>query len=257
MNRILFSVAAVALFAVPAFAADLPARAPIYTKVPPPPVYSWNGCNLNAGVGYGLWKQDHFGETFPGLVATTATSTAGGRGWLGRVGGGCDYQIDSRWVIGAFADYDFMNLRGTFNESFFGDLGNEKETGAWSVGGRIGYLVTPSLLTYFDGGYTQARFSQINLFTAAGAPLLTPLDIASHTYNGWFIGGGAEYNLGWLPGLFWRNEIRYASYQAADLPVVFTATGVPTIGADHVKKYVQTYTSSLVWRFNWWGGPSY
>ena len=41
------------------------------------------------------------------------TTTDGGRGWVGRIGVGCDYQFaGSRWVVGAFGDYDFMGLRG-------------------------------------------------------------------------------------------------------------------------------------------------
>jgi hypothetical protein len=32
----------------------------------------------------------------------------------------------------------------------------------WAVGGRLGWLVTPTLLTYVSGGYTQARFNEVN-----------------------------------------------------------------------------------------------
>jgi hypothetical protein len=97
-----------------AVAADLPMKA-----APVAPVASFTGCYLNAGGGYGMWNQDQVTETFPGLVATTvATTTDGGRGWLGRFGGGCDYQLSgafSNWVVGAFGDYDVMNLKGTNN----------------------------------------------------------------------------------------------------------------------------------------------
>jgi hypothetical protein len=54
-----------------------------------------------------------------------------------------DYQFASRFVIGAFGDYDFMDLHGTFQDPLLGDLRKEKETGSWSAGGRDGYLVTP------------------------------------------------------------------------------------------------------------------
>ena len=40
--------------------------------------------------------------------------------------------------------------------------GTEKESSTWAVGGRAGVLVTPRFLTYFDGGYTQARFDGVN-----------------------------------------------------------------------------------------------
>jgi outer membrane immunogenic protein len=42
-------------------------------------------------------------------------------------------------------------------------VGDEKMSSAWSVGGRVGWLVTPNLLTYFSGGYTEATFDRTNL----------------------------------------------------------------------------------------------
>jgi outer membrane immunogenic protein len=132
--------------------------------------------------------------------------------------------------------------------------GEAKENSAWYAGGRIGYLVTPALLTYFDGGYTQTRFDGTNLFSTM-APVLVDTTPAQ-TYHGWFLGGGTEYamNFSWLPirGLFWRNEYRYASYEAADVPLT-NALGAPAGVAFHVTPYVQTLTSSIVWRLNWLG----
>ena len=230
-----------------ALAADLPYKAP----PPPAPVYNWTGCYVDAGVGYGMYNQDHYQETWPVVVPFTQTTTDGGRGWLGRVGVGCDYQA-GKFVFGAFGDYDFASISGTQNDPFTGFYGNEKETGAWAVGGRAGYLVTPSLLAYVDAGYTQARFSSIHLYTDTIPPVDTLTYMNANTYHGWFVGGGDEYQLGWFPGLFWRSEYRYAQYQAADLP--WYIGGVPIGIAEHSKKEVQTATSSLVWRFNW-GGP--
>lgn len=253
MKKLLIaSVVSLALMAGSAAAADLVpspyAKAPL---PPPPPAISWTGCYVNAGVGYGFWKQDHYDEDFPGLVADTPTASSGGDGWLGRLGGGCDYQVAPSWLIGAFADYDFMDLQGTFQDTFSGLLGTEKETGAWAVGGRLGYLVTPTLLAFVDGGYTQAHFNSIGLNTDTVPSLPTIFSIPSNTYHGWFLGGGAEYalNMPWMPvrGLFWRSEWRYAQYQSADLiisPVTVTGTAI------HTTKDVQTITSGLVWRFN-------
>ena len=41
---------------------------------------------------------------------------------------------------------------------------------SYAVGGRIGWLVTPQLLTYFKGGYTEAQFDRVNfsLFPTPG-----------------------------------------------------------------------------------------
>ena len=227
---------------------------------PPPPTFT--GCYVNGGGGYGLWNIDHSGE-FNGTQVTTET-TSGGRGWLGRVGGGCDYQFTGggfwgNWVVGAFADYDFMDLHKNFSDPFFGRFGTageEKEKDAWAVGGRIGYLVTPNVFTYWNGGYTETRFDQINLSDPVFA---TPFGtIGANTYHGWFIGGGTEIALAGLfglplpAGLFWRSEYRYSSFNSADLPIN-TVVGVPTNFSEHMRPFVQTITTSLVYKFNWWG----
>ena len=75
----------------------------------------------------------------------------------------------------------------------------EKESSTWAVGGRAGVLVTPRFLTYFDGGFTQARFDGVNynFAIAGGGP--SGLSLAAQTYNGWFIGSGFEYAFDWLP----------------------------------------------------------
>jgi len=261
MKRMLLApLAGLTLMSGAAFAADLPMSAPVY-KAPAAvaPVYNWTGCYLEGGGGYGLWNQDSHSETTAGLVPIGVQVTSGGRGWLGRLGAGCDYQVApifrGNLVIGAFGEYDFMNLHGTFSDPSGPVAGNEKEKNAWYAGGRIGYAVTPGFLTYFDGGYTQTRFDQVNLITAiGGAP--TGLDFGATNYHGWFLGGGTDTSLGDLlpglpAGLFIRSEYRYSSYSAKDVPVVFSATGAPFGVSEHTQKFVQTITTSLVWKFNW------
>jgi outer membrane immunogenic protein len=258
MKKLLLAVAGLALLTGSVFAADM-TPAPMYkAPLPPPPAASWTGCSINAGYGYGMWNEDQFEESDPAHVPIALSSTAGGRGWLGRAGGGCDYQFSvsglGNFVVGAFGDYDLMDVHGNFSPAPTGLVGEEKETSAWYAGGRIGYLVTPNLLTYFDGGYTQTHFNTLN-YTTATTPF-TPFSSPSHTYNGWFLGGGTEYamNFSWLPiqGLFWRNEYRYATYDAANFSIL-TAAGTPTGIATNIRPYTQTLTSSLVWRFNWMG----
>jgi outer membrane immunogenic protein len=251
---LLASIAGLALATGSASAADL-AR-PVYKAPPPPPPpsYSWTGCYIDGGAGYGMWNQDSYSET-TGLVPLSVTTTFGGRGWFGQVGAGCDYQIASSFLIGAFGDYDFMNLKGQYMDPLTGFVGQEKETGAWAVGGRLGYIALPGLLTYINGGYTEARFDQVNFGSlTTGAPI--PFAMPATTYNGWFIGGGTETSLSGffglaLPqGLFLRSEYRYSSFSAKDDPIIFTPTGAPFLD-DHVNKYVQTISTSLVWKFNW------
>lgn len=240
-------------------AADLPMSPPVYTKAySAPPSYSWTGCYVGGGGGYGWWKQNSYVEVTGAPV--TASITNGGSGWFGQGQFGCDYQFSSPAlfnmpiVIGAFGDYEGGSITGT--NDFPGVVGTEKESSAWAVGGRIGTLIAPRVLTYVDGGWTQAHFDGVNynLAIAGGGPV--GLNLAAQTYNGWFIGSGFEYALDWLPihGLFLKTEYRYSQYEAANVPI----TGTPGAGlvipagiALNSQKSTQMVSTELVWRFNW------
>jgi outer membrane immunogenic protein len=132
----------------------------------------------------------------------------------------------------------------------FATTADEKESSAWAAGGRIGYLITPSVLTYVNGGWTQTNFDQMDVVRSNGTA--TGISYPAHTYQGWFIGSGFEYAFTWLPinGLFVRTEYRYSTFQKNDL----TATNGNVL---HAEKQVQTATTSLVWRFNWGGMSRY
>ncbi len=258
---LLAAVSLVVLAAGSAYAADL--RQPAYKSPPPapPPPPSFTGCYLYGGGGFGLSNIDHsFQGTGIAAGASTAETTSGGRGWLAGGGGGCDYQFGygsgfwSNWVVGAFADADWMNIHRNAQELVVD--GNLKESSAWAVGGRIGYLVTPNVFTYWNGGFTQSKFDGVNASLSV-APFAPVASIPGHTFDGWFIGGGTEISLSGLfglplpSGLFWRSEYRYSSFNSANLPATFVGAGV--IGNESVKPFVQTITTSLVWRFNWSG----
>ena len=109
MKKIFLATTLVALASGAAVAADMPVKAvtPQVQKT-----YSWTGCYVGAGGGYGMYDQRYYGETFPGLVRTTVDADSGGKGWFGTVQVGCDYQFSGKWVIGAFGDYDFANISG-------------------------------------------------------------------------------------------------------------------------------------------------
>jgi outer membrane immunogenic protein len=128
MKHVLLAAVALAgLGAVPALAADLGTPAPPPYKAPPPvPVYSWSGCYVAGGGGYGMWNQDVFTIDSDSGNVTGPTTTAGGRGWFGTGQVGCDFQFAGDFVIGAFGDWDFADIHGkaTVWENFF--FGDEK-----------------------------------------------------------------------------------------------------------------------------------
>jgi len=232
-------------------AADMPVKAP----PPPPPAPTWTGCYLSAGFGYGLLDDERTTNDpfdFP-------SSTSAAKGWLGAFGGGCDYQFGSGgpWgpiVIGAFADWDPMDITGNFGDPF-NDFhhGTQTLSDAFYVGGRAGVLVTPTLLAYIDGGWTGAHIDAIHIVTPTGGPTFGNM-LAAANPSGGFIGGGYEYALPWLfHGLFWKTEYRLAFYDNYTQNYIH-ANGLPGGAAVTHSIDVQTITSSLVWRFNWLGG---
>jgi outer membrane immunogenic protein len=90
------------------------------------------------------------------------------------------------------------------------------------------------------------------LFPTTG--LMTGLQVPGRTYEGWFIGSGVEYAFGWLPGLYWKNEYRFADYAAKTTTVMCTAASLcgvvgSTAFAERIHPYVQTVRTELVWRF--------
>ena len=229
--------------------------APVY-KAPSAiaPASNWTGFYIGAGWGRGMWNQDFVLTETTGTPSDSVETTGGGRGWLGTVTAGFDYQFASNIIIGVFGDWDWSNIEGTWLHPRDSFQGTEKQRWAWAVGGRVGWLVTPALLSYFNGGYSAAHFDQIDLFSSTPSAAPAGTHISGHTYHGWFLGGGVEYALPFFSGLFWKNEYRYASYKGDDLPILVIDTGLPTDESIHASKHVQTIRSELIYRFNW-GGP--
>lgn len=249
MKQLLLGTVVAAAMIGPALAADM--RAPVM-KAPPAPVAitSWTGCYVAGGGGYGMWNQETSFSINGVLIGSDVTT--GGRGWFGTVGGGCDLQVSGNWVIGIFGDYDFASIKGDIAVPFGGPTfwGDEKLRSAWAVGGRIGYVITPSFMTYVSGGFTQARFSGADLFVPTAPAVSVGLSVAANTYSGWFLGSGYEYRLNWLPGLFWRTEYRFAQYDRDSRAILSGGVVIPGYSADS-EKFVQTIRSELVWRWNW------
>ncbi len=260
MKKLVVTLTALAAFTAPALAADMAAKAPMRAA---PVAYapSWTGCYVAGGGGYGMWNQENttYDATTAPRTQLTGTTTAGGRGYFGTVGAGCDYQMPlGNWnvVVGAFGDYDFASMKGNVDVPIFGAYGSEKLESQWSVGGRVGVLITPNLLTYFSAGYTEAHYGSTTLLNnfapGIGAPI--GLYIGSQDYKGYFIGAGDEYALSFLPGLFWKTEYRFSDLDTRTNPIRVTATNALTAFDVDSRKYVHTIRSELVYRFNW-GGP--
>jgi outer membrane immunogenic protein len=121
---------------------------------------------------------------------------------------------------------------------------------------RFGYLVAPNVYSYVNGGYTGSEWSGASFSSLGGGPVLftTP----SFHRDGFFVGGGVENSLNIFgiaaPGWFMKTEYRAAFFNRITLPETFVGGGL-TGFSDTFKPVVQTVSTSLVYRFNWGGGP--
>jgi len=204
----------------------------------------WTGLYLNGGVGAGTWSADTTTvNPATGVCVLCTVQTQGGKGWLGKVGIGYDYQFHDSMVAGALLDYDFSSLSGTIQDQgpFF--AGNIKQQSALAAGARIGWLFNPDTLGYVNGGWSRASFSgttMVNTGTGVSPGFVTP----SFKPSGWFIGAGMETKF--APGWFLRGEYRYASYSGTTVP---DSNGALTTTSITFKPTVQTGTIQVAYRF--------
>jgi outer membrane immunogenic protein len=272
MKKLVLSLAAAAAFTGSASAADMAVKAARPLPQPVAPVISWTGCWISGGGGGGINKlsHDNFDPTEPRLRQQNADT--GMSGWLATVGVGCDYQFSGRWVIGAFADATWSDITGDHGARIGGvgdmAIGRMKNDWSWSVGGRVGYLVAPNVLTYVNAGFTQAHVTQTNMFNLPGNSegVFTGIAVPGQTFNGVFLGSGFEYAFDWLPGLFLKSEGRAAWFSREDTRAVCVSSGTVCYGAGNprfisddnlISRRPITYIGKfeLVYRFNWGKQP--
>lgn len=207
----------------------------------------WTGFHIAGGIGYGMIAQNSY--VTENSIPITATETSGGKGWLGRVSAGYNYQLPNCFVVGAFADYDFMDLSG--QQNFPGLVGREIQNGAWYVGGLMGYVFNPFTMGFIDAGYTGTHFKKVDYFIALSEGGPASLTLESHTYNGWFLGIGMETLLATLKcsELFLRTEYRYSKYGTANIPINTDIALDFDIGDAGLRSRVagQTVMTSISW----------
>jgi outer membrane immunogenic protein len=231
MKRSLLSSAAMLALAAPAAAADLPARA--YTKAPaytaPAVVYNWTGFYIGG----------HIGGGFGGGTSIQGT---GGR-FLGGVEGGADYQFAPNWVVGAEAQYSWLD--GKNNSRLFpgGNLVTTNNDQLGSVTGRVGYTWGPGLL-YAKGGYAWKDNDNTRV-TKGGVP--QAFAVNGNHRDGYTVGGGLEYMF--APS--WSAKVEYQYYDFGT--TTFTAGPVGLVGT-RFRDDEHAVKAGLNYRFGW-GGP--
>jgi outer membrane immunogenic protein len=180
---------------LPAAAADLgakPARAPVYTKAPPPPAYfNWNGFYIGGNGGYSFGKADTSVTGLTPLVAVPVNIGVTPKGWLGGGQIGYNWQgAGSPWVFGLETDFQATGETDTGICTFPTCVPNASVKNAYpyfgTFRGRIGW--DPSQwLFYITGGLAYAEINR-------GVNQLGVVSFQETIWRvGFAIGAGVEY----------------------------------------------------------------
>ena len=221
--------------AVPALAADLPART-TYTKAPAyvAPLYNWTGFYVGAHFGGVFSSDNNFNN---GL----GTGNNGNGRLLGGLQAGADWQFNPNWVVGVEGQYSWLS--GNVGAVFPGGFAyTNNQRGLGSITGRVGYTWGPGLL-YVKGGYAYSDNNES--VTVFGVPVAFATDV-DHK-NGYTIGAGVEYMF--APN--WSAKAEYQYYNFGNANFIVPAALIPAgsfTTDDHVIK------AGVNYRFNL-GGP--
>nr|WP_298105912.1 outer membrane beta-barrel protein [Bradyrhizobium sp.] len=229
---ILAAVAFAVGAAAPAFAADLPARAPApYTKAPAmvQAAYDWSGfyIGINGGGATGNvdWNEIGFGDEGSHNPSGATFGAQVGYRW----------QMAS-WVFGLEAQGNWADFKGD-NISLQTGFDNQTKVNAFGLfTGQIGYAWDRALF-YVNGGaaVTDNRYNVYN-----GGFLQ---DNASESRWGAALGAGFEYAI--MPNVSLGFEYDHLFMGGND--VTFASNTV-----DHIKQDVDIFTARLNYKF---GGP--
>jgi outer membrane immunogenic protein len=123
---------------------------------------------------------------------------------------GYDFAAGDRLRVGAAASYAGSTAERDFNNAnpTVFNLGNVQADRDIYVGGRVGYVTSPSTMVYVKGGYTNQRYS------ATGSDGTVDLNQHLDT-DGWRVGAGAEFAVG--RNAYIGAEYRYSNYSKGEV----------------------------------------
>jgi outer membrane immunogenic protein len=214
----------------------------------PVAVPTWSGFYLGAGVGYGhLIAKNRYYENDDTEEFSSSFKGEGASGGLGTVVLGFDRQIRDRYVVGLFTEFDWSSI-----ELSYQDTDTPQQTfrldRTFTLGGRAGFLLTPTSLLFMTAGYSWSHgksngYFDIDTFVE-DFPGVRKLNL-----NGAFVGLGMETLLG--RGLSLRGEVRYTMYQDKTVNS-FNGTflGDPLTFSDRFEADLLTGRIALIYKFN-------
>jgi outer membrane immunogenic protein len=230
MQRVLTAtLALLAVSAVQAMGADLPAKAPMVPVMAP--VFSWTGVYIGANVG-GAFNDSHFN-----LDPTGCFLTGCGAGGVGGnasrtdaarfgnnaafTGGGqigYNWQFSPSWLFGLETDINYNGTRSSVNAilplpfaagSTFNYTISQKLDWFGTARGRLGWLPADRVMIYGTGGLAYGRVTSSTgvFFPTSGDSYAGSID---NVRLGWTAGGGIEW-------AFAQNWTAKAEYLYVDL----------------------------------------
>jgi outer membrane immunogenic protein len=237
MKKLIVGVAAALALMTSNAVADGPYKRPpptIAAPVPEAPPLTWSGFYIGAGVGAGAVVHDvTIDDEILGRIINT--DGIGAHGVLGTVIIGWDWQV-GRTVFGIFADFDwsdFSNDHSIFDGFFRHSIDHN---GTWSIGARLGWLSSPSVLWYFTGGYTQADLD----FSPRFADFPDVRFSGEDTLSGWFVGGGVDTRLA-ASNWFLRLEYRFSQFDGETFISPDGLTSIDFEPSTHTARLTLTY----------------
>jgi outer membrane immunogenic protein len=250
------------------------------------PYLSWNGfyVGINGGFAWGN-SSAAFAAGDPAAFAGTCGGGGAPKGQCipsvdfrrdGAVAGGqlgFNWQVNSHWLVGAEADYQWTNLDGSVSSPFrLGNVGATNMVASQTVDSfgtvraRAGVVLAPPLLLYGTGGFAFGQVHENLSVPGVATKGLTPTGgfsygctigtacfagAASQTLLGWSAGAGAEYAI--TSTLIFRTELLYVHLSAPKVTATATAavagTAPASIAAGFSSVYFAVMRAGLNYKF--------
>lgn len=287
MKKSIACIAALFAFGIANAAAEEMAVPPSQFITATVPYLAWNGfyVGINGGFAWGN-SSVAFAAIDPAAFAGTCGGGGAPKGQCinsvdfrrdGAVAGGqlgFNWQVNSQWLVGAEADYQWSNLDGSVSSSFrLGGVGatnmvaSQTVESFGTVRARAGVVLAPPLLLYGTGGFAFGQVHE-NLHVPVATGGLPPLPAggfsyactigtacfagaASQTLFGWSAGAGAEYAI--TTNLIFRTELLYVHLSSPTVTATATAvtgaTAPASIAASFPSVYFAVMRAGLNYKF--------
>jgi outer membrane immunogenic protein len=214
----------------------------------PPVTSSWTSPYFGLGGGAGI------ADTKLGIAddLDAGSTHLGNDGAFLSFTAGYDYQLNPRFVLGAFADAAYTNFGYDATLRIASGPDGESETirnkfgNLLMAGARLGYLTTPDTLLFVSGGYANAGLSDTHLDARLDGISEESATIDGHRFSGGFLGGGIETRIN--DALSIKAEYRYVDFGSEVLSGGSASTPAFEITPTRFDPSLQIGMLSINWR---------